>query len=234
MGTSTDFSGGRGGAWTGYKRAATAFAKNGGRERAGIVLARHVATLGGSAGAVGSASTGRGAAQRLGGVLASIAGEGLGPTLDAYGLGHLVGRERFEVLDGLIDAIAGDGDDLESQAARSAAVDVVDELLPDENDPDLAAGALSEDQVRELLVRYIAAYIYNRAAPVIEERLNRLGDPAQALARDIEIRDYVRSIVELRLADTDTLSIDWQGQAGASVVQRILNGTYEMIEAYDE
>jgi hypothetical protein len=235
MGTSADFSGGRGGPWTGYKRAATSFAKNGGRQRAGIVLARHVATLGGTAGAVSSASAGRLATQRLGGVLAGIAEDGLPQTLERLGLQSLVGKDRFDVLEGLIDAIAGDGDDLEAQAARSAALDVLDQLLPDEDaDTDLSPGSLSADDVRTALAAFIAAYIYNRAAPVIEERLNRLADAAQALARDEEIRDYVRSIVDLRLADIDPLTVDWQGDGGTPIVQRILDGVYDIIEAYDE
>jgi hypothetical protein len=37
----------------------------------------------------------------------------------------------FDVLDGLITLIAGDGADIEAQAARDAACDVLDELYAD-------------------------------------------------------------------------------------------------------
>jgi len=112
MGTSSDHSGGSGGPWTPFKRAATSYAKHGGADRAGRMLARHVATLGGAAAAAASARTGTTAAQRLGGLLAGVATEGLTPTLERFGLADQVGRDRFEVLDALITYIAGSGSDL--------------------------------------------------------------------------------------------------------------------------
>ena len=55
---------------------------------------------------------------------------GLTATLEALGLGHLVGRDRFEVLDGLLDALGGDGASLEDQAVSAALIDAFETSTP--------------------------------------------------------------------------------------------------------
>lgn len=236
MGTSSDYSGGRGGAWTGYKRAASSFATHGGSERAGRVLARHVGTLGGPAGATSSATAGTRAARLLASFLAGGAGEADATTrLDfgAVGLDDLVNADRYEALDALVDAIGGEGSDLEAQAARSAALDVLGDLLLDE-DVDLSEVRLDADGVRDLLAQFLSFYLYNRAAPIIEERLSRLNDPTLAAQRDQEIRAAVEARVALGLKGLNPLAVDWQGQAGSHEIERLLRDIYFLIEAMEE
>jgi hypothetical protein len=201
MGTSSDYSGGSGGPWTPFKRAATSYAKHGGADRAGRMLARHVTTLGGAAAAAASARTGTIAGQRLGGLLAGVATEGLTPTLERIGLADQVGRDRFEVLDALITYIAGSGSDLEAQAARDAACDILDELFPEgASYDDLSAVVLDVAALETLLALFLAAYIYNRV-PIIGERLARFGDRHAAERADGELRDYIRAYIDLQLGD---------------------------------
>jgi len=113
MGTSKDYAGGKGGDWTPYRYASTSFVKKGGGERADRLLARYVGALGG---AIAAAASGTGAvlapAQGLAGIGVGLAQRGLSPTLEELGLSHLVGADRYEVLDGLLDALAGDGSTL--------------------------------------------------------------------------------------------------------------------------
>lgn len=95
MGTSADRTSGSGGAWTPLKYATASYVRGLGtgdsrqRDRALRVLARHVAVLGGAGGAASSAAAGRTGVQRLGGLLAGIAGPGLAPTLEQLGLGSV-------------------------------------------------------------------------------------------------------------------------------------------------
>lgn len=236
MGTSSDYSGGSGGAWTGYKRAATSFATHGGGSRAGRVLARHVATLGGAGGATASASAGTRATRLLAAFLAGGVDEAGEPTafnFAAVGLDDLVGADRNDALDALVDAIGGEGGNLEAQAARSAALDVLGDLMLDE-DTDLESFRLDADGVRDLLAKFLANYLYNRAAPIIEERLSRLNNPALASQRDNEIRSAVEAVVALGLQGLRPLEVDWQGQAGTHEVDRLLQHIYDLIEAMDE
>lgn len=232
MGTSADSGGGVGGAWTPYKYAATNFVKYGGGARAAIAMARFVAALGGASRAADGSAGGTAAGQGVAGVFAGLATEGLTPTLQRLGLGDLVGRSRYEVISALIDRIAGAGDSPEAQAARSAALDVLAEILPDGDSYDeLADVSLDAADVRAALQLFVAAYVYNRAAEVIDERLSRLQDQQAAEQRDRELRDYIRAVVELRLQDLDPLTVDWNGDDGRNVIERVLRDVYRQLEA---
>lgn len=99
MGTSASNSGGSGGAWTSFKRDASAFARYGGLSRAGRALGGHVGALGGAAAATGSAGSGIRTGQSLARLLAASTGPaGLAGGLEEVGLGHLVGSDRFTIL----------------------------------------------------------------------------------------------------------------------------------------
>src|SRR4051794_33606121 len=133
MGTSADYTGGTGGNWTPYKHAASNFARHGGGGRAEKVLARYVGALGGAGRA---AATGRsaavGSAQGVAGFGAGLATDGLTATLERLGLGRLVGQSRYEVLDGLLEALGADGGSLEDQAVNQALCETFAELYPDD------------------------------------------------------------------------------------------------------
>ncbi len=235
MGTSADRTAGSGGAWTPLKFAATSYvrsldAEDGPRrERAARLLARHVPVLGGAAGA---AQAGRTGLQRLGGLLSGIGASGLAATLESLGLGELVGRDRFDVLDSLVTLLAGDGDDLDSQAARDAACDVLDEVFADADDwNELTATTVTRDGLVALLEAFLARYVYNRV-PVIAERLGRITDPAAARAADEEMRQIVATLVALRLPD-DPFAVDWSGAQGRRIAADAIRALYDTLEALD-
>lgn len=70
-----------------------------------------------------------------------------------------------------------------------------------------------------------------RVGSLLERRLARLDDDAVIERRDREMRAYIRSLVSLRLADADPLTIDWSGPAGRAKITAILEGTFRFIEA---
>ncbi|HEU4422823.1 MAG TPA: hypothetical protein VFR67_09860 [Pilimelia sp.] len=147
---------------------------HGGTTAARRVLSRHVAVLGGAAGAVAGARAGRAGAQRLGAVLAGSPPTGCAPSSPSRGLGDLVGGDRLAVLDALAGLVTGDGADVDGQATRDAMFDVLAELFPDAASwADLDAVRVDADCVRQLLELFLARYVYNRI-PVIAERLARL------------------------------------------------------------
>jgi hypothetical protein len=231
MGTSSDYGGGTGGAWTPFKRAATDYAKHGGRGRAERVLARHVGTLGGATGATRSARTGIAGAANLAGLLAGIARDGLTATLRDAGLADLVGRGRFDIVRALVDLIAGAGSDREGQAARQAALDVIDELFADSQDYDeLAEITLDADGVVAALEAFLAAYVYNRLLPQIDERLTRLADAAERKRLDADLRQLIRARVQLGLRDIDPLAVDWSGAEGRRIITNALRAVYRVLE----
>jgi hypothetical protein len=235
MGTSSDYGGGRGGAWTPFKIAATNYAKHGGRGNGARVVARHVATLGGAAGATRSARAGIAGAANFAGLLAGIARNGLTPTLREAGLGDLVGRDRFDVVQALIDLVAGAGSDLEEQAAREAALDVIDELFADAADYDeLAALTLDADGLVRALEAFLAYYIYNRLRQQIDERLTRHADPARAEQLDGDLRQLIRAQVRIRLREVDPLTVDWSDSEGRVIIESALRSAYGVLEDLEE
>ncbi len=235
MGTSSDYGGGSEGAWTPFKIAATNYAKQGGRHRAARVVARHVATLGGAGGATRSARTGIAGAANFAGLLAGIARDGLTAALREAGLGDLVGRGRFEVVRALVDLIAGAGSDLEGQAARAAALDVIDELFHDADDyEELAALDLDADRVLRALEAFVAYFIYNRLLPQIDERLTRYADPARAEQLDRDLRELIRAQVRIRLRESDPMMVDWSGAGGRAIIESALRSVYGVLEDLEE
>jgi hypothetical protein len=197
------------------------------------LLARHVPALGGAAGALASARAGRSGAQRLGSLLPGIASDGLAATLTGQGLTDLVGGDRFTVLDALASLIAGDGADLDAQAARDATFDILAELFPDADSwADLDAVRVDAAEVARLLELFLSRYIYNRI-PVIAERLARITDPAKAQRAEEDLQRMVESFVALQLPG-DPLRVDWDGPEGRKIIEDTLRTVYEALELLEE
>lgn len=237
MGTSADRAAGTGGDWTPLKHATSAYVKGLGRpnsgDRARRVLSRHVPLLGGTGGAGATANAGRSGITRLGRLLAGLGSGTAEQTLTEAGLGHLIGQDRFTVLDELITYIAGAGSDLDSAAARDAACDVLDEVFGDADTWDeIVDVVVDREQLTAMLERFLALYVYNRV-PVIAERLSRLTDPAAMRQADQQMRQIITDLVSIELPD-DPLTVDWGGAEGRTIAQQSLDTTYELIAALDE
>lgn len=237
MGTSTDYSGGTGGAWTPYKRAVTSFARHGSGksgERVQRVLARYVAARGGATALSRSsaAAAATGAGQGIGGLARSIATDGLTPTLERLGLGDLVNKDRWELLDGLIEALGGDGGTLEDKSVLSAVIAALDALFPEDAETydDLAAVALDTDGVRHLVEVFVAEWAYYEMAPTLAEKLTHIEDRIAAQNRDEELRQMISDVVRIEGGDRDPLEIDWAGQEGHTLVETVIADMYSLIE----
>lgn len=233
MGTSTDHSGGSGGSWEGAKRASTSFAKKGDTRRAERALGRLVVALGG-AGAVAASSSGATAATRgLGSLLSTSASDGLDTALGRLGLADLVGRPADEVIAGLVDRLAGSGDDREGQAARAAACDVFERLAEDADSYEGLEQALAQvDELGSVLEMFLSSYVYWLLLPVIEERLERLDDAALRTKREGELREVVAAVVELNVSNGSFDATRWP-QATEAELEALIRETLTYLEAQD-
>jgi hypothetical protein len=231
VGTSANNPGGTGGGWTSFKRNATSFAQHGGRDRVAKTLAGFVGAMGGAAAAAAGAPRATQSGQSLGALLAASTGpEGLAGGLEAVGLERLVGEDRFTVLSQLIDALGGSGNAVEEQAARDALLDVLDDLLPQDEPGALESVQLDEAGVREALCRYLAALVYNLAIPVIEVRLEALGNQTLIEHRDRELHNFIDELVRLKMEAVSPLTVDWKGPQGQEFIQGTLQAVYEQLE----
>jgi hypothetical protein len=240
MGTSTDFGGGTGGAWSDFKRAATYFVRGGGGGAGGgpaHVVGRHVAALGGASRATSTASAGIGAAQQIAGLVAGIARDGLDAALREADLGHLVGQDRFHVVEGLLELILRDvGAGSDAEAANQAACDVLEDLFdPDAiTYADLAAVEIDRERVAEIVKLFLAAFVFRRLAPILAERFTRIASDASEEARlEDEIRGYISAVVKLEIGERDAVAIAWTGVEGRDAIRRSIAAAYEYIESHD-
>lgn len=236
MGTSTDRSSGAGGAWTPLKHAAASYVRGIGTassgDRARRVLARHVALFGGVGGAASSARAGTTGIQRLGALLSGLSTGGLDEVLESMGLGSLVGQDRFAILDELVTLIAGDGGDLDSQAARDAACDVLDEMFADADSwAELSESAVTADQLIALLEQFLTLYVYNRV-PVVAERLSRLTNPTVARQADQEMRQIIGDLVAIHMP-RDPFRVDWSGAEGKAIAENAIASVYEALDGLE-
>jgi hypothetical protein len=236
VGTSADRSAGRGGDWTPLKYATTSYVRGIGlpnsSARAGRVLARHLPILGGVGGAGASAHAGRTGIQRLGQLVSGLVTSGLEETLAAIGLTSLVGEDRFTILDALVTFVAGGGDDLDAQAARDAACDVLDEIFGDADTwAQLMHTEVTSDELVVLLEQFLALYVYNRV-PVVAERLSNLTDPAAARRADQEMRQIIGDLVVIHLP-ADPFALDWSGGAGRAIADDAIESAYRAIRGLE-
>jgi hypothetical protein len=230
MGTSKDYITGKGGAWTPYKHAASNFAKRGGdRGRIERVLARYVAAMGGAGALAASGSPAVGPTQGVAGFGAGLASEGLTPTLERLGLGHLVGQDRYEVLDGLLESLAGDGATLEDRAILAALCEAFEELFPDEAETyeELEATTLDAAGVVALIERFVGRWVYDRMLPTLAEKFAHITEPEVVRRRDAELRERIVLLAQLELEDRDPLAIDWTGDEGRDILSGLVQAIYE-------
>lgn len=238
MGTSKDYITGKGGAWTPYKHAASNFAKRGGdKGRIERVLARYVAAMGGAGALAASGSQAAvGSTQGVAGFGAGLAAEGLTPTLERLGLGHLVGQDRYEVLDGLLEALVGDGATLEDQAVLAALCEAFEELFPEDAETyeELEATTLDAAGVVELIERFVGRWVYDRMLPTLAEKFAHITDPDVVRRRDNELRERIVLLAQLELEDRDPLSIDWTGDEGREILTGLVEAIYEDMEDLED
>ena len=252
MGTSADYGGRTGGAWTPHKRAATDYVRqHGGQDRRRKVLATYARAVasghavgGGGAGGGGGAAGGGGRVgsgavapgQALAAFGASLADSGLGDALQALDLGHLIGGDRYEVLDGLFDALAGDGSTLDEANTQQALVAALTEVFPaDAQDyDDLAAVQLDAADVTDVVETFITEYVYSDVSHLLGQRLQECRDAAEQRRLDDDLRDTIRSLVKIEVGDRDRLRVDWRGTEGREILVAVTENLQVVMEDLDQ
>jgi hypothetical protein len=228
MGTSSSYNAPTSGGWPNAKRTATLFAKQGGTGNVtpGQVVSAYLTALGGSAAAARRAETGRAAAQRLGGFLATVANQGLDAALEQIGLAEVVGRDTTEVLEALVNRLAGPGGTLEEADARAAMMRVLQEELEDP----AAFDGLDQDGVGRIVESFLVEYIYERMLQEIGDRLENGAMTAEGAKKaEDDIRVYVVATVQLELARQEPLAV-WDGPEGQRLVDRLMEDAYAQLE----
>ncbi len=228
MGTSGPYSAPTSGGWPTAKGTATRFAKQGGTGNVtpGQVVSAYLTALGGAAAAARRAVAGRAAAQRLGEFLGTVADRGLDAALEQIGLANLVGRDATEVLEALVNRLAGPGGTLEEADARAAML----RALQEELEGPTAFDGLDQEGVVRIVEGFLVEYIYERMLQEIGDRLENGAMTAEdAVKSEHDIRVYIVATVQLELAREEPLTV-WDGPGGQELVDRLMEDAYGQLE----
>lgn len=219
MGTAKTNSGPKTAAWAKAKRRATTWAGSADSASSGVrgvVAAAAAALLAGDDGIL--SPSGVSSVQRLGGLLTGFSAVGVAPTLESYGLGHLVGLTTDELLIALTNYIAGDDAGFEQEAIR-AATDAMFAAAVDEmpTDPE---GVWDEAAVRMLLTLFWTVYITSLIVQALDDSLMKAA-PSEAERRRAEITAHVGALLEHHLEERSVTDLDWTGTEGSDLASRI-------------
>jgi hypothetical protein len=235
MGTSSRQPSPTGGEWTQAKSRLTNWTRNGGTDNAvaHAALAAFVGALGGAAAAAAGATGGVRSTAGLGEFLTDISRDGLEETLDRYGLDDLVGGDPVEVLGELATRISGAGNSPEEAVARDALLQVLTEAF---DDPDtfesMAAIAIDEPLLIELLARYVTEYLFLRVLHELGDRIRDNASPTDAEKLERRLRDDLRALVNLDLSTIDhPLDFEWSSAAGRARVEELVREAFRMMSA---
>lgn len=225
MGTSSDHPGGGGTAWAKARSSGRDWASAGGGSGPGLIrlVADAAAALGGHESSAATAAAGP-ALARIGGLAAGPNDQSLASTLRERGI-DLTDRPPHEVHAALVDYIAGDPEDRDSDLVRAAADEAVAEALEDADDLDslVLDEAATERMMTTFVTEWLTRLISRDLGPALIDQ-----NPHEAEQRSAEIREYIAERLANLLADRSILDIDWSSTAGDNEAQRILADAREV------
>lgn len=261
MGTSKGYSMPTGGEWTPLKKEATKFAKSetGAAGESNFtpnlpadLLRRYVGVLGGASGIAsggrranrqgvahggGGGNAGRAAARTgglLGGFLSGISSTGLSDTLTKVGLAHLIGKSASEVSYALLDSFAGPASTLDDEAARTALLELYNEILENavtyEEVDQAFSRIIDANGIAKLLCNFFGKYLYRLFCQAFYETWQKKVGEANAKRKLGEIRNYIVSTLAAKFASKDVANEDWSGEAGQRLSEKIMEDTLYVFE----
>ncbi len=184
------------------------FAGSGGRDRSALrrAVRDYVRSgTGGSRNAVLRMAPSRDTAGKVLGVFRGFQKDGIHATLSRLNIGDLSGRNVQEVFTGLTEIVCGDGGSIDEAIARDAWLETIAELdqFGIEN-----LDALTDDQIRELFLNFIAHSIEARLYQEIGVNGFKLSDDLEHVeAFDRQFRAYIeRSVRDSFSGDLSKLS----------------------------
>jgi hypothetical protein len=225
-------------AWHRPKTAMKAFSTGSGRAERQRALGRaargFVRAQGGARRAAASAPAGRAAGRNLAGFAAAVSSQGLARAAEAFGIDAYLGQGANAFLVALVEALAPGAGTAEEAAAHAAIAEALTDLFERFGVEESGLGALdrmSPETIGEVLQVYVAAYIDTRLMHVLGNRVETGAvSPADAAARELEAKDYVAERVRLDFGDTDLSRVDWRGPQADSLIERIFQEAYVLLE----
>jgi hypothetical protein len=226
MGTSKDYGGGKGGAWTTAKRIATQIAHDGpDRERIRRYAEAYVEALGGAAQAAQNSVAASRTAAAVGGFLGDVRDKGLGQALTDLGLADAIGKPAMELIELLADKLAGEGASLDENAAREALIDLLDVEWGDLTYAEIEAQTLADDDVRDGLATYLSRFVFRKVLPLRESKLNK-ATPDVRRRTEEDLAGYAEATCQDVVRGVDLRGFN--PQDGLALAESVVQRAYEL------
>lgn len=240
MGTSTGYNAPTSPQWRQAKTQVTQAARRGRPTRglARSVISSYISANGGArglasgGGVAGGSRAARNVAGNIAGFVTSVGTQGFRETLRMVGLGSLEGKSVEEIICSLADYLGGPANTANDADLRKAILDLTDELLSEAEGFDDVEKIMEElsqkGNLNKLLIKFFGYYLYEQFCRVFYERLvERVGE-SNADQFIGGIREYIVSALERDTSNLDISRIDWSGEQGKEIAERILQETLEV------
>lgn len=205
------------------------------RGRLRSITSGAVRALGGASQATRSSRAGRSTALALGSFLGTVATRGVAEAARRFGVAEFLGQGVEALLAGLAGVLAPDAALMEDAIAAEALQETLAALFDEYGANEAGIGALDrldETGVRRTMERYLEEYIFRRVLHAFSERLEASVPTGERYAQvEADLRDYVRTAVEVDFGAADLRSLDWQSRPARELIDRIFEEGYGMLEA---
>lgn len=218
------------GRFAGARRELGSFARSADREELRRGIGHYVRTgYGGSATAArrfgGTAAT----AGSFGALLGSLAAPPTATSVLDRAL--LAGRSADEIIAAVVDAVRPVDGTQDAEAARSAMMDAMSEVLTRYPDADLLN--LTDTERSYAIETFVAMDVYRRACLDIGLAIQqKAGSATEALSRLKEVRDYIKETVAASFRASHALQAASTASAIAKAVRDALQETFDVFESY--
>lgn len=227
MGTSKDYGGGKGGAWTTAKRVASQMAHDGpDADRIHRYAEAYVEALGGATQAAMNSAAASRTAAAVGAFFGDVREKGLGQALTDLDLADAIGKPAMELIEMLADKLAGEGASLDDNAAREALIDLLDLEWGDMTYAEIEAQTLGDDDVRDGLATYLARFVFRKVLPLIAGKLNK-ATPDIRRRTEQDLAGYAEAKCQDAVRGIDLRGFS-PARDGLALAQSIVQRAYEL------
>jgi len=218
--------------WKNAKNVMSRYAGSGQGSLTGVGRA-YIRAKGGAQKAAQSVISGKSTARNLASFFATTARTDISQGLNSIGLGQLIGENIDTVFSGIIDALSGNGENFDENIARQAIEDALTSSYEQcsENQNFESLEHLTPEQLKSAIENFVSGYIYKRWLQELGNCIERkaVSEP-EAIKLEVEVKIYVRDLVNLELNSRSIFSIDWNGDEGQQIIDSLYEDVYSLIE----
>ena len=168
-------------------------------------------------------------AQNIGSFFSSVANFGFREAFEQAGFGLLEGKSVREIAYSLLDYLGGPSNTLDQVDARKALTDLMGEILHDVHNPEDVEEVMERrsqgESFADMIRSFFGHYIFAQFVRAFYERVTARRSGTQIFGK---IRNFIRDAVKYEVRHQDVSEINWSGDQGGQIVDKIFQNTLEV------